>query len=196
MALFFLAHARTCAARLLDSRAHIAPTQPTAIVGPVPTVLGRSHGCNPSTVCPSDRSTPHPCVAAASHLIHTRPPDVHVATLAYQRSLSNTYFSLDLRRHRRIRSRYRAPALTFLVSDAATVTCLTARTTDRLLAMPLAAVHAAVLTARMTAIAPGVNLIFRQMMPPLNAAVLSHMKTFLATSTAYSWSSESSFVRF
>ena len=114
MALFLLAHARTCAARLLDRRAHTAHTQPTAIVGPVPTVLGRSHGCNPSTVCPSDSSTPHPCVelAAASHLIHTRPPDIHVACLAYQRSLSNIYFSLDLRRPRRTRSRYRALAIT------------------------------------------------------------------------------------
>jgi hypothetical protein len=55
-----------------------------------------------------------------------------------------------------------ALALTFLVSDAATETCLTARTTARLLAIPLAAVHAAVLTARMTDIAPGLNLIFRQ----------------------------------
>ena len=115
MALFFLAHARTCAARLLDSRAHIAPTQPTAIVGPVPTVLGRSHGCNPSTVCPSDRSTPHPCVAAASHLIHTRPPDIHVACLAYPRSLSNTYFSLGLRRPRSTRS-HRDLAITRSVS--------------------------------------------------------------------------------
>jgi hypothetical protein len=112
MALFFLAHARTCAARLLDSRAHTAHTQPTAIVGPVPTVLGRSHGCNPSTVCPSDSSTPHPCVAAASHLIHTRPPNIHVACLAYQRSLSNIYFSLGLRRPRRTQSRYRALAIT------------------------------------------------------------------------------------
>jgi hypothetical protein len=31
--------------------------------------------------------------------------------------------------------------------------------------------HVALLTVRMTAIAPGVNPIFRQMMPPLNAAV-------------------------
>jgi hypothetical protein len=111
MSLFFLAHARTCAARLLDRRVHTAHTHPTAIVGPVPTVLGRSHGCNPSTVCPSDRSTPHPCVAAASHLIHTRPPDIHVACLAYPRSLSNTYFSLGLCRPRRIRS-HRALAIT------------------------------------------------------------------------------------
>ena len=89
-----------------------------------------------------------------------------------------------------------APALTLLVSDAATATCLTARTAARLLAMLLAAEHAAVLTARMTDVAPGVHLIFRQMMPPLNAAVLSHMKTFPAISTAYSWPSESSFVGF
>jgi hypothetical protein len=63
------------------------------------------------------------------------------------------------------------PALTFLVSDAAAATCLTARTTARLPAVLLAAVHAAVLTARMTDIAPGVNPIFRQMIPPLNVAV-------------------------
>jgi hypothetical protein len=111
MALFFLAHARTCAARLLDSRVHTTHTHQTAIVGPVPTVLGRSHGCNPSTVCPSDRFTPHPCVSAVSHLIHKRPPDIHVACLAYPRSLSNTYFSLGLRRPRRTLS-HRALALT------------------------------------------------------------------------------------
>jgi hypothetical protein len=111
MALFFLAQARTCAARLLDRRVHTAHTQSTAIVGPVPTGLGRSHGCNPSTVCPSDRSPPHPCVAAVSHLIHTRPSDIYVACLAYPRSLSNTYFSLGLRRPRRTRS-HRALAIT------------------------------------------------------------------------------------
>jgi hypothetical protein len=112
MALFFLAHARTCAARLLDRCAHTAHTQPTAIVGPVPTVLGRSHCCNPSTVCPSDSSKPHPCVTAALHLLHTRPPDIHVACLVYQRLLSNIYFSLGLWRPLHTRSCYRAHAIT------------------------------------------------------------------------------------
>jgi hypothetical protein len=51
-------------------------------------------------------------MAAALHLIHTRPPDIHVVCLAYQRSLSNIYFSLDLRRPRRNQSRYRALAIT------------------------------------------------------------------------------------
>jgi hypothetical protein len=41
MALFLLAHARTCDARLLDSLAHTAHTQPTALVGPVQTALWR-----------------------------------------------------------------------------------------------------------------------------------------------------------
>ena len=63
-------------------------------------------------------------------------------------------------------------------------------------ALLLAPAHAALLTARRTNIDPGVNPIFRQMMPLLNAAVLSHMKTFLAISTASSWSSASSFVGF
>jgi hypothetical protein len=62
-------------------------------------------------VCPSDHFTLHPCVAAACHLIHTRPPDIHVACLAYQRSLSNTYFSLGLSRPRS-RNRLRALAIT------------------------------------------------------------------------------------
>jgi hypothetical protein len=100
MALFLLANARTCAARLLDSRAHTTHTKPTVSVGPVQTALWSSHGCNPSAACPSDRRTLHPCVVAACHLIHTRPPDIHVACLAYQRSMSNTYFFLGLRRPR------------------------------------------------------------------------------------------------
>jgi len=37
--------------------------------------------------------------------IQTRPPDVHVACLAYPRSVSNTYFSLDLRRPSRLSQR-------------------------------------------------------------------------------------------
>jgi hypothetical protein len=98
--LFLLANARTCAARLLDSRAHTSHTQPTVSVGPVQTALGSSHGCNPSAACPGDRRTLHPRVVAACHLIHTRPPDIHVACLAYQRSLSNPYFFLGLRRPR------------------------------------------------------------------------------------------------
>jgi hypothetical protein len=118
MAIFLLAHARTYAARLLDLRAHTAHTQPTALVGPVQTALGSSHGCNPSAACPSDRHTLHPCVVAACHLIHTRPPDIHVACLAYQKSLSNTYCSLGLRRPRSCNSErqgarsHRALALT------------------------------------------------------------------------------------
>jgi hypothetical protein len=100
--------------RILDRCAHTAHTQSTASVGPVHPVLGRLHGCNPSTACPSDRSTLHPCVAAACHLIHTRPPDIHVACLTYQRSLSNTYFSLGLRRPRS-RNRLRALAITFTI---------------------------------------------------------------------------------
>jgi hypothetical protein len=98
--LFLLANARTCAARLLDSRAHTSHTQPTVSVGPVQTALGSSHGCNPSAACPGDRRTLHPRVVAACHLIHTRPPDIHVACLAYQRSLSNPYFFLGLGRPR------------------------------------------------------------------------------------------------
>jgi hypothetical protein len=81
-------------------QSHTAHTQPTTLVGPVQTALGSPHGCNPSAACPSDRRTLHPCVVAACHLIHTRPRDIHVAFLAYPRSLSNTYFSLGLRRPR------------------------------------------------------------------------------------------------
>jgi hypothetical protein len=78
MAIFLLAHARTCAARLLDCRAHTAHTQPTALVGPVQTALGSSHGCSPSASCPSDRHILHPCVVAAQHILHARPPDTHL----------------------------------------------------------------------------------------------------------------------
>jgi hypothetical protein len=88
----FCAHARTCAARLLNSRAHTAHTQPSALVGPVSTALGSSHGCNPSTACPSDRYTPHPCVFAAHHMLHARPPDASGCAFA-----SDTYYSLELR---------------------------------------------------------------------------------------------------
>jgi hypothetical protein len=97
MTLFLLANAHTCAARLLDCcAAHTAHTQTTTLVGPVQTVLGNSHGCNPSTSCPSDRSALHSCVVAVCHLIHTRPPDIHVICLAYQRLMSNTYSSSSL----------------------------------------------------------------------------------------------------
>jgi len=92
MALSLLANARTCAARLLDRRAHTAHSQPTAIVGPVSTALGSYHGCNPSTVCPSDRYTPHPCVLAAHHILHARPPDASGCAF-----VSDTYYSLELR---------------------------------------------------------------------------------------------------
>jgi hypothetical protein len=116
MALLLLAHARTCATRLLDSRAHTAHTQPTVSVGPVQTALGSPHGCNPSAACPSDRCTLHPCVVAACHLIHTRPPDIHVACLAYQRSLSNTYFFLGLRRPRSRNSNDRSSSRAFVTT--------------------------------------------------------------------------------
>ena len=62
-------------------------------------------------------------------------------------------------------------ASTFLVSDVAASTCLTTRMTLSLLVVLAEVAHVALLTVRMTAIAPGVNPIFRQMMPPLNAAV-------------------------
>ncbi len=61
---------------------------------------------------------------------------------------------------------------TFLVSDAAAATCLTEKTTVRLPEVLLVAVHAAMLIDRMKiVIVLGANLIFCQMMPPLNAAV-------------------------
>ena len=116
MALLLLAHARTCAVRLLDSRAHNAHTQPTVSVGPVQTALGSPHGCNPSAACPSDCRTLHPCVVAACHLIHTRPPDIHVACLAYQRSLSNAYFFLGLRRPRFRNSSDRSSSRSFVTT--------------------------------------------------------------------------------
>jgi hypothetical protein len=60
---------------------------------------------------------------------------------------------------------------TFLVSDEA-LTCLTVRTTLRLPAVLLAAEHDSLLIAMMKiVIVLGVNLIFSQMMQPLNAAV-------------------------
>jgi hypothetical protein len=78
MAIFLLAHARTCHARLLDNRGHTAHKQPTALVGPVQTALGSSHGCNPSAVCPSDRHILHPCVVAAHHILQASPPNAHL----------------------------------------------------------------------------------------------------------------------
>jgi hypothetical protein len=66
-----------------------------------------SHGCTPRTVCRSDRHKPHPCVVAARHLHHTRPPGVPVC-LEYLRSLSNPYFFLGLLRNvPRSRNTYR-----------------------------------------------------------------------------------------
>ena len=113
MAILLYAHARTCDARILDCCAHTTHTLPTALVGPVHTVLGRFHGCNPSTTCPGDHHTLHQCVAAACHLIHTQTPDIHVTCLAYPRLLSNTYFTLGLRRPRsRNSAHHRALAIT------------------------------------------------------------------------------------
>ena len=77
---------------------HTAHTQATASVWPVHTVLSSFHCCNPSKLCPSDRYTLHLCVVAACHLIHTLPPGIHVTCPSYERLLSNTYFSLGLRR--------------------------------------------------------------------------------------------------
>jgi hypothetical protein len=62
-----------------------------------------------------------------------------------------------------------AQASTYLVSDGAAATCLTATTTARLPAVLLAAAHAALLNARMLTIAPGAHPTFRQMMPPFEA---------------------------
>jgi hypothetical protein len=215
MALFLLAHARTCAARILDRCAHTAHSQSTASVGPGSTALGSFHGCNPSTSCPGDHCTPHPCVVAACHLIHTRPPDIHVACLAYPRSLSNIYFSLGLRRPRSRNSERQTaksqasdptvfsllPAVesasTFRVLAAVAATCLTARMTLRMPAVISAAVHAALLIVMMKIVIVLVaNLTSHLTMPHLNAAVSSHMKTFPAISTASSWSSASSFAGF
>jgi hypothetical protein len=206
MALSFIAPARTCDQRFLDRHAHTAHTQPTVIVGPVSTVLGISQGCNPSTVCPSDRSTPHPCVAAASHLIHTRPPDVHVACLANPKSLSNTYFSLDLRRPRR-RS-HRALAITRSgagldipgfgrsrsdMSDQEydAPAARNARGGSRPRAGPF--LHATTSSANVS----GADLNF-QILTTLHghAALSSRTKTFLVTSTSSSCSSAFNFVGF
>ena len=118
MAIFLLAHARACALRLLDSSEHTAHTQPTVSVGPVQTALGSPHCCNPSASCPSDHCTLHPCVVAACHLIHTRPPDIHVACLTYQRLLSNTYFFLGLRRPRSRNSTDHSSSCAFVTTSS------------------------------------------------------------------------------
>ena len=51
-------------------------------------------------------------------------------------------------------------------------------------------------TAMTTVITPGENPIFHLMMPHSNVAGSSHMKTFLAISTSFSWCSASSFAGF
>ncbi len=62
------------------------------------------------------------------------------------------------------------------VLDAAVVTCLTARTTLRLLVVLSAAAHAVLLTVMMTTvIAPGANPTFPLTMPCLNTAASSCM---------------------
>jgi hypothetical protein len=153
----------------------------------------------------NDDCRPHPTtVAVVPHYPHTRPPDVP-ARLVYQRILVNTYRTSDLFRPRGLActpstsllpSPAVVPASTFLVLDAATATCLTARMTLHLLVVLLAVARAALPTAMMTVITPGANPTFHRTMPHLNAVVSSRMKTFPAMSTTSSWSSAFSFVGF
>ena len=85
------------------------------------------------------------------------------------------------------------PELTSLVLETPAATCLTPRITFRLLVVLSAVTHIALLTVMTSVIAPGENPIFHLMMPHLNVAVSSHMKTFPAISTAFSWFSAFSF---
>ena len=89
----------------LDKRLYTSPhasTDTVARVGPDRVKLARNGDMLPSAVRLSLSNCTHqlhPCtVFTAAHHIHTRPPDVHVhACLAYPKSLSHTYSSLELR---------------------------------------------------------------------------------------------------
>ena len=160
-------------------------SQPT-VTEPVNTARISYLGCTLRTARLNDDCHPHPTtVAAAPHYPHTLPPDV-LARLVYQRILApvNTYRTSDLCRppgRARPPSAYRDRRVFALTPSGAGVdlpgfrrggkTCLTTRTTLRLPAVLLAAVHAVLLIAMMKiVIVLGTNPIFRQMMPPLNDA--------------------------
>ena len=89
----------------LDKRLYTSPhasTDTVARVGPDRVKLARNGDMLPSAVRLSLSNCTyqlHPCtVLTVAHHIHTRPPDVHVhACLAYPKSLSHTYSSLELR---------------------------------------------------------------------------------------------------
>ena len=118
--------------------------------------------------------------------------------------MSNTYFSLDLRRHLRIRSRY----ISLAITRSGTCTDLPglgrghSGMSDREDDGPAARNALGGRARRSADREDDRHRPWRKSDFPSDDAafercrVLSHMKTFLATSTAYSWSSESSFVGF
>jgi hypothetical protein len=96
----------------LDKRLYTSPhasTDTVSRVGPDCVKLARN-GCslpNAARLSLPRHCTyqPHPCtVLTVAHHIHTRPPDVN-ACLAYPKSLSHTYSSLELRSSPSVRNR-------------------------------------------------------------------------------------------
>ena len=145
--------------QLCDSLEHVrARHDNTTLVADLQSQTSGQGNCDQVYYCPTqfrtqshqDRNLYRDVVSDLTHgLAHREIPtrDVHLPSLAV------------------------VQASTFLVSDDAAATCLTTRMMLWLLVVLVAVVRTAFLTARMTSNTPGVNLIFRQMMLPLNDAV-------------------------
>ena len=205
----FLAHphAFRCS-RLGPAPAYLASL--ATVTGSVNTARIRYLGCALRTARLNDDCRPHPTtVAAAPHYPHTRPPDAH-ARLEYQGILVTADYTSDLCRPR---ARDRPPGTSadrraFAITRSGSGADLPGfgrgrrdmsdHDDDAPAARGAIGSRASRTAARHdeNRHRPWRNRIFHPMMLRLNAAVSSHMKTFLAISTASFRSSVSNFVGF